>query len=105
MRKSELAAKVANLENDLVELWSLHNKTEKLLREWVEEVEDMRGRMMRLEFVVPRQSALDAYKSEHKAMEESWRRAGEAYTYTGAARASACEPDVQKQIRDMLVEE
>lgn len=125
MKKSELAERISALEMELLELWSLHNPTEKLLREWVEVAEELRKKVSRLEArqdgikvhggSVNTQSAIEAYGRERKVAEEGMCREFEPYLYAGLPDAlearlkygklSEQTADVQQQIRDMLVEE
>jgi hypothetical protein len=97
IRKSDLLARIRALEESI-------RHTDSLLREWVEETEDLRKRMMRLEFVAPQQpkDSFVPYTQTGATSQVGYKPPPPQAMY---GRASACEPDVQKQIRDMLVDE
>lgn len=97
MKKSEMATRIRELENNFVELCALHNHAERLLREWVEECDELRKRVAQLE-------------SRPQLINNSLRSTlPERLAYSNYSiapgRMSDCTPDVQQQIRDMSVDE
>lgn len=110
MKKSELAAKIANLEYDLLKLWALHNQGQKLLREWVEKTEDLRKHVAWLEVKHPQEhGSYVPYTQTGPSCGtiDNTARGGivPRNTFDDRGRLSTQTAEVQQQIRDMLVDE
>lgn len=131
MKKSEMATRIRELENNFVELCALHNHAERLLREWVERVSDIekyvkyhanwdcptstqtdltRGTITS-DGNSKRQESVNAYLREWREQQEDMRKhlcseaEKEPYRAPTSYSLSQQSADVQQQIRDMLVDE
>jgi hypothetical protein len=98
IRKSDLLARIRALEESI-------RHTDSLLREWVEETEDLRKRMMRLEFVTPQQPKDSFVPYTQTGATCNTSEGVTIYRTAGYPRASASTPEQQQNIRDFLTGE